>query len=839
MAERDVTEATLLREPTRDSLETAPFALDPDHPITTIDDDRLDVAAFTRRLVRPLLLHPKQSSLVVGLYGPWGYGKSSALNFLEESLLRAAGGQTTPANVHLPQPVIVRFTPWLYGSVEALLASFFETLAAVIGDQPASDDASSKRKTTLKALGEFVAPAAKVGAMFLPIPSAISDGVVNGVAELISGVAKGAATVVEGGEVTFRKRKEEAARVLLDLAAQGRGQRVIVLIDDLDRAGSDEILAMLKLVKLVADLPNVSYVIAMDKERVAAALDRALEPLRGDDFLEKIVQIGIHLPPFGVDQLSRFAVDGAIAIAQRAEMNAELLAVDWDSWEIVRRRTYEVHLRNTLRTPRDVVRLLNAYGFATLTGDSRADLHPVDLLILCLLQTRFPNVYAKVRANRRFLLHEDQDVLSRMRQEDAAGRKASSAERWSRLVEIATEATDDEDAMVGAVKQDDPMAAVLELARGRRLKALDIVLALFPHCLRDDRSDAQGSARERREARICTPEHFDGYFRLDPVPNQLRGGEVDAIFATLTDPTFDASHARTLVQRVDALAEPLKKSLIRGLNDRMSLMSPSEAMALAKAIPLLLADQGGGVRMSSEVSTLGAVWAMKRLSFRLMDEDDDREPTGEHATGFAALVAVVNGLPANEGAEFAAEVSKEANHQLALDDPERRQLAKAGLERALEHLNAHGPTLADAPLHEFAHTVWRCRHLAVRAGEVPDAKRYRPVEEYVDSRLAEDPSRLASVVALGAAWSGNAFSIPSFERRPSQEVLESINRLTDVRRLMALARAAVENGDVDRTRWPKGVREFASWSQSTPDPDMADDLSAPADDGTEDVPAES
>jgi hypothetical protein len=145
------------------------FFLDPDHPATTEAQDRLGVVPFVRRLVRPLLLAPKESSLVVGLCGPWGYGKSSALNFLEEALCAAAGGQTTTANVHLPQPIVVRFTPWLYGSVETLLASFFETLAIAIGDQPDGADDRSQRKTTLKALGEFIAQVAKVGAMFLPI----------------------------------------------------------------------------------------------------------------------------------------------------------------------------------------------------------------------------------------------------------------------------------------------------------------------------------------------------------------------------------------------------------------------------------------------------------------------------------------------------------------------------------------------------------------------------------------------------------------------------------------------------------------------------------------------
>src|SRR5688572_8665516 len=94
-------------------------------PIRDLDDDEYDVAPFVERLLKPLLQAPTSGSLVVGLYAPWGHGKTSALNLLEAALKRTAQQQQLPSGpVLLPQAVVIRFNPWLYGSVEALLTSF-------------------------------------------------------------------------------------------------------------------------------------------------------------------------------------------------------------------------------------------------------------------------------------------------------------------------------------------------------------------------------------------------------------------------------------------------------------------------------------------------------------------------------------------------------------------------------------------------------------------------------------------------------------------------------------------------------------------------------------------
>ena len=85
-------------------------------------------------------------------------------------------------------------------------------------------------------------------------------------------------------------------------------QRIVVLIDDLDRLDPHEVGEVLRLVKLVADLPGVVHVLSYDRPRV----ERALDTLGSDDgnaYLQKIVQASIGVPPIGRTQLRNMSME--------------------------------------------------------------------------------------------------------------------------------------------------------------------------------------------------------------------------------------------------------------------------------------------------------------------------------------------------------------------------------------------------------------------------------------------------------------------------------------------------------------------------------------------------
>lgn len=62
-----------------------------DRPIASANEDQFGRAPFAERIATTLASRHDPSSLVVGIYGPWGDGKTSTLHLMEvEALLREA-----------------------------------------------------------------------------------------------------------------------------------------------------------------------------------------------------------------------------------------------------------------------------------------------------------------------------------------------------------------------------------------------------------------------------------------------------------------------------------------------------------------------------------------------------------------------------------------------------------------------------------------------------------------------------------------------------------------------------------------------------------------------------
>ena len=54
-----------------------------DAPIKTRSEDRFKRYPFAKRIAETVIARPDPSSIVVGIYGAWGEGKTSVLNFID------------------------------------------------------------------------------------------------------------------------------------------------------------------------------------------------------------------------------------------------------------------------------------------------------------------------------------------------------------------------------------------------------------------------------------------------------------------------------------------------------------------------------------------------------------------------------------------------------------------------------------------------------------------------------------------------------------------------------------------------------------------------------------
>jgi hypothetical protein len=228
------------------------------------------------------LLDPATATpVVVGVFGPWGSGKTTAMRLVEH-LLRE-GPRTSPASVRVRT---VWFDPWRYQFDDHPALNLVHDVAHSLGL-----DRVEKVKNALKAIAR-----------------ALTDDVRIPVIGWRLGKARD--VLNEAGEAAYLRRSEmvllrqhfgeilgEAVRAEDD-AAEGTG-RLIVFIDDLDRCQASQALKLLEALKLFLDVPGCVYVLGVDPAVLAPAFaSGSLAGAAGhEDYLEKLVQVPIYLPP--------------------------------------------------------------------------------------------------------------------------------------------------------------------------------------------------------------------------------------------------------------------------------------------------------------------------------------------------------------------------------------------------------------------------------------------------------------------------------------------------------------------------------------------------------------
>jgi KAP-like P-loop domain-containing protein len=182
------------------------------------------------------------------------------------------------------------------------------------------------------------------------------------------------------------KQREKMSEIM-----RGSPRTIVVLIDDIDRLEFDEIVTILKIVRLNANLPRLIYVLAFDDAMVSVAIGSKYGggPDAGRQFLEKIVQYPFTLPSVGHDRLVKFVVERAVVACEGASV--ELSDQEWKQFQQLMDR----HLARRLRTPRQAIRYANALEFALpmLKGDANS----YEQILVEGLRVLFPELYELLR----------------------------------------------------------------------------------------------------------------------------------------------------------------------------------------------------------------------------------------------------------------------------------------------------------------------------------------------------------------------------------------------------------------------------------------------------------
>lgn len=368
-----------------------------DQPIKGMDEDRFNRATFAARIAQTIATRVDPSSIVLGLFGPWGDGKTSVLEMMQEAL--------TP----FPNVIVVRFNPWHFQNEDLLLRGFFATLADAMGKS--LPNMKEKAGELLKKYGSVLSLASLT---------------VGGVVQVKPGdAAKGVGEAMSNVGLDALRRRIEG---MLDET----NKRLVILIDDIDRLDRDETHAIFKLVKLSASFRHTSYVLAFDDSVVSAALGErygAGGAPAGRAFLEKIIQVPLHLPPADENSLRQLALEGVQSALNQAGI--ELTQAQVDAFV----RHFDDALLPRLETPRRAKLFSNALMFALPI--LKGEVNPTDLMLIEGIRILYPHLYKGIRENPALFLRGERDERRNASQ--------SVVSRVDSLIERATpELTDDE-----------------------------------------------------------------------------------------------------------------------------------------------------------------------------------------------------------------------------------------------------------------------------------------------------------------------------------------------------------------------------------------------------------
>lgn len=337
----------------------APNQFISDEPIAGSHQDRFNRAPFAARIADTIARRPDPSSLVIGVFGPWGDGKTSVLKMMEEQL-----------GLH-PDVIVLHFNPWHFQSDEQLIRGFFATLAD--GLERSLDNVKERIGKVLKDYGSLLS----IGSVVLGGAVTLRPGdAAKGVGEAMSNVGL----------------NELRSRIESFLAESGK--RVVVLVDDIDRLDRTETHSMFKLVKLSAGFNYTSYVLAFDDDVVAASLGErygAGGQQAGRAFLEKIIQVPLHLPPVDSVSLRMMAFEGVEAALSMAGI--ELKQAEVDAFI----RHFVDGLEPRLSTPRVAKLYTNALMFALPL--LKGEVNVMNLLLIEGIRVLYPRLYAVIRDN--------------------------------------------------------------------------------------------------------------------------------------------------------------------------------------------------------------------------------------------------------------------------------------------------------------------------------------------------------------------------------------------------------------------------------------------------------
>lgn len=337
--------------------------LESDKPITSACEDKLNMSKPANSLARILSDQKDSDSLVVGIYGEWGSGKSSFINLLKQELMELSNNHP-----EYKQPVMINFDPWLCTSDNAILHRFFKEVATYLDSKANLNSVAKKIISYSKIIAPLVVP-------YIPIP---------GLKDSVDCALDHVSEYLEDSEFTTEELKKEIEESLKTCQ-----QKFYIFIDDLDRLPDNQIRLIFQLVNHLADFPNITYIIPFDYDVVTTALNK-IQSEKGAEYLQKIIQLPYSIPRPGQEQIIEILLERLSVYLEKVSEK------DFSQYKFF--NVQNNYIKTYIHTIRDIKLLLNTFSVNIIKLSDELDI--IDLLALSLLKVFNQTLYKWIYENK-------------------------------------------------------------------------------------------------------------------------------------------------------------------------------------------------------------------------------------------------------------------------------------------------------------------------------------------------------------------------------------------------------------------------------------------------------
>ncbi|MCA2016685.1 KAP family NTPase [Vibrio tritonius] len=405
--------------------------------------DLLNYQSISNAIVK-LLSDQNRLPVSIGIHGDWGAGKSTVLSMIEDSY---SGDDKT---------VCVRFNSWLYQGLEDAQTALMQKIttdlvknrSAIEGFKEAADS-FLKRVDWLKA-AKKVANWGVTAVTGIPTPGSVQD-LSNAIDALVTKAGSLNQDDIKSGldELKTYIGSAEKKRVVTEitefreeynkLLKAAKIDRLVILVDDLDRCLPDTAIATMEAMKLFLFMPKTAFIIAADETMIEYSVRRHFPNLSEEvggiaytrNYLEKLIQIPFRIPALNENETSVYlsllasqsicndgsdefkcVLEHAQTMLKEPWTKASISIEQFEEWTGKKLSGKEKELffmasqiapalnQGTKGNPRQIKRFLNAFMTRLLVAESAGykDAIKENVLIKLMLLERFnPNAYEVLR----------------------------------------------------------------------------------------------------------------------------------------------------------------------------------------------------------------------------------------------------------------------------------------------------------------------------------------------------------------------------------------------------------------------------------------------------------